>query len=392
MKKFIFIYLTLSAFTINLMAQQTIEAVITDIETNNTTLIALRKSLDAEKIYHKTDIFLQNPEAGFNYLWGNPSHIGNRKDFSISQTVDFPTAYNYKNKIANLKVAQTDLEYQKQLIAIRLEAKLLCMDLVYANARIIELTNRLGHAQRISESYQSKFEVGETNILEYNKARLNLLNTQQELQLVNLEQAALVSELTRLNGGNVIEFSASEFLFPAIAVDFEQWFATAEQNNPMLAWLNQEIEIHQKEIGLSRALSLPKLTAGYMSETVAGQQFKGITMGMSIPLWENRNKVKFAKANVLAMESITADAKIQFYNHLKSLHTKAIGLQNSVNEYRTNLRQFNNSDLLTKALEKGEISLINYMLEQSFYYESTNRLQQLERDMNKAFAELNQFL
>jgi outer membrane protein TolC len=392
MKKYILIYLTLSLFTINLVAQQTIEAVVADIETNNTTLIALRKSLDAEKIYHKTDIFLQNPEAGFNYLLGNPSNIGNRKDFSITQTVDFPTAYSYKSKIANLKVAQTDLEYQKQLIAIRLEAKLLCMDLVYTNARITELTNRLGHAQRISESYQSKFDVGETNILEYNKARLNLLNTQQELQLVNLEHIALVSELTRLNGGQVIDFSDSEFLFPSIAVDFEQWFATAEQNNPMLAWLKQEIEIQHKEISLSRALSFPKLTAGYMSETVAGQQFKGVTVGMSIPLWENRNKVKFAKANVLAMESRAADAKIQFYNHLKSLHTKAIGLQNSVNEYRTNLRQFNNSDLLTKALESGEISLINYMLELSFYYESTNRLQQLERDMNKAFVELNQFL
>lgn len=392
MKRIILAYLTLSVFTINLMAQQTIEAVLTDVETNNTTLIALRKSLEAEKIYHKTDIFLQNPEVGFNYLWGNPSNIGNRKDFSITQTVDFPTAYSYKSKIANLKIAQTNLEYQKQLIAIRLEAKLLCINLVYANARITELTGRLGHAQRISESYQSKFEVGETNILEYNKARLNLLNTRQELQMVNLEHDALVSELKRLNGGIVIEFSGSEFPPLAIAVDFEQWFATAQQNNPMLAWLKQEIEIHQKEIGLSRALSLPKLTAGYMSETVAGQQFKGITIGLSIPLWENRNKVKFAKANVQALESRNADAKIQFYNHLKSLHTKAFGLQSSVNEYRTNLRQFNNSDLLTKALEKGEISLINYMLELSLYYEITNRLQQLERDMNKAFAELNQYL
>jgi len=53
---------------------------------------------------------------------------------------------------------------------------------------------------------------------------------------------------------------------------------------------------------------------------------------------------------------------------------------------------FNNSDLLKKALDKGEITLINYILELSIYYESVNNLLILERDMNKTIAELNQYL
>ena len=137
---------------------------------------------------------------------------------------------------------------------------------------------------------------------------------------------------------------------------------------------------------------MPKLQAGYLSESIFGQDFKGFTVGLSIPLWQNKNTVKFAKANTVAMENMIIDNKVQLYNQLKVLHTKAIELQNSSIEYKSKLQLFNSSELLKKALDKGEISLIDYILELSFYYESVNNLLELERDMNNTIAELNQYL
>jgi hypothetical protein len=129
-----------------------------------------------------------------------------------------------------------------------------------------------------------------------------------------------------------------------------------------------------------------------MSESIAGQEFQGISAGVSIPLWENKNTVKYAKANALAIENSAIDNKIQLYNHLKVLHTKAISLQSNAADYKSKLQLFNNSELLIKALDKGEITLINYMLELSIYYGSVNKLLELERDVNKSMAELNQYL
>ena len=85
-----------------------------EIEKNNTTLSALRKNTEAEKVGNKTGIYLQNPEVEFHYLWGNPSVLGNRTDISIKQTFDFPTAYRYKSQISNARNDQVELEYQKQ--------------------------------------------------------------------------------------------------------------------------------------------------------------------------------------------------------------------------------------------------------------------------------------
>ncbi len=392
MNKYLIIGLILFALPLGLSAQKSVDDILIQIEKNNTTLSALRKSIDAQKVGNKTGIFLQNPEVEFNYLWGNPSSIGNRTDFSIRQSFDFPTAYKFKNQISNSKNEQTELEYRKQQKELLLQARNICIDLIYTNALKLEYGKRLNHAQNIAKSYKSKFDAGDTNVLEYNKAQLNLLNLSNKMELLEIDRTALLSELTQLNGGVAIELTDSEIQSQIIPTDFDQWYTQAEQSNPVLNWLKQEIEISRKQVSLNKALTLPKFQAGYMSETVVGQQFRGISVGLSIPLWENKNTVKYAKANAIALEAVAADNKVQLYNRLKTLHSKAISLQSNVTEYRSKLQSFNSSDLLKKALDKGEISLIDYIMELSIYYENVNKMLELAKELNKTVAELNRYL
>ena len=159
-----------------LFAQNSVDKILSEVEKNNTSLSALRKSLDAEKIGNKTGIYVQNPEFEFHYLWGSNDEIGNRTDFSITQSLDFPTAYSYKKQISNIRNEQVEVEYQKEKQDVLLETRLLCYDLIYTNALMAELSKRLAHAQSIADSYKAKFDIGEANILEYNKAQLNFLN------------------------------------------------------------------------------------------------------------------------------------------------------------------------------------------------------------------------
>lgn len=392
MRKIIFLVIISITCNVNLFSQNGIEKLLAEIEKNNTTLKALREKADADKIGNKTGIYLQNPEVEFNYLWGNPAVIGNRTDINIKQTFDFPTAYRYKNKISDLKNEQVEYEYQKQLKSLLKLARLTCIDLIYNNALKSEFIKRLGHAESIANSYKSKYEKGEINILEYNKSKLNLLNISSELESIEIERKALLSDLTGLNGGISIDLADSVFQQSTLTEDFEKWYILAEQNNPILSWIKQKIAISKMQTKLNRAMSLPKLQTGYMSEKVTGQQFQGISLGMSIPLFENKNKLKYEKANIAVLESVATDNNIQFYNQLRALHEKVLMLQKNVNDYRSTLILIDNSELLKKALDKGEISIINYIIEQSIYYDSVVKLLELECETNKAIAELNQYL
>jgi outer membrane protein TolC len=391
MIRYIKIWTILCILPVSLSAQITVDSVVAAIEKNNTSLSAMRKSTEAEKFRNQTGIYLQNPEAGFNYLWGNPATIGNRTDISIKQSFDFPTAYGYRRQIADSRNLQSDLEYQQQRREILYAARMLCTDIMYANAVNEEYGKRLAHAQSLADAFQLMYEKGEVSILEHNKAQLNLLNLKKEAEARNIERTAYLKQLAALNGGIAMELNEIAFPTQVLPSDFDQWYSTAEKNNPALLWLKQEIEVTRQQEKLNRAMGLPKASAGYMSEKVVGEHFQGISVGVSIPLWENKNTVKYAQAQTLALQSIEADRKLQFYNQLKIQFERAASLQQTANEYRQAIQSSSNAELLKKALDQGELSLINYLMELSFTYQAMDNLLKSEYELNKAISFLAQF-
>jgi outer membrane protein TolC len=381
----------LMALNIKISGQITVDNVLSEIEQNNSSLAALRKNIDAEKLGNRTGLNPDNPAVEFNYLWGTPDVTGNRTDLRVTQSLDFPSAYIYRNRISELRDSQAELEYVKQRNSILLEARLICNDLIYSNALKNELKKRTDSAQLIADSYRERFNAGDAGILEFNKAQLILVNLTKDYEANEIVRNSLLAELTRMNGGSPVTLDDTHFLAEAVAEDFENWYREAEANNPLLGWVRQEVEVSRAQEKLNTALSLPKMEGGYMSEKTLGSEFRGITFGISVPLWENRNTVKYARARTLALQSAENDSRLQFYNNLKLLHGRAVALSASLRDYETKLMMFSNADLLKEALEGGEISLIEYIFELSLYYESVDNLLAMERDLNRTVAELNQY-
>jgi len=387
MKKLGFIMLILYT-QFSATAQSVYETVLQQIEANNTTLAALRQQTEANKFSNRTGLLPANPEVEFNYLWGNPSAIGNRTDVKVTQTFDFPSAYAYRSKMAMLHNQNADFSYKTERFNILLSAHKTCIELVYYNALANEYAIRLQHATLIADAYKIKWEQGAVNILEHNKAQLNLTTVQAEIAQMETQQMALHLELKRMNGGNEIVFADSVYPAHALSANFEEWYATAEIKNPLLQYVRGQIEITKEEVKLNRALGLPKFTAGYMSEKVVGEHFQGVTVGITIPMWENKNRVKQAKAQARAAELLYEDNKIQFYNYLQSVYFKAVSLQQSAHQIWQSLAIHSNEPLLKKALDTGEISLLDYLLEVEFYYNAINKAWEAERDFELAAAEL----
>jgi hypothetical protein len=128
-----------------------------------------------------------------------------------------------------------------------------------------------------------------------------------------------------------------------------------------------------------------------MSEKVLTEQFQGITIGLSIPLWENKNTVRKIKAQTLAHREAEIDAAIRFRNTSETLYQKALHLKSILDDYRNNALSDNMLPLLNKALESGEIALIDYLMESSIYYEVINNRLETERELHLTIAELMQW-
>jgi outer membrane protein TolC len=387
MKKII---ISILAILVHIMmySQNNINTVLDSIEANNTTLKALRARFDAQKLQNSTFKNLSNPEVGFNYLWGNPNEIGNRTDFSVSQTFDIATITGLKGNMVDEQNNLIEWQYKAERMNVLLEAKQYFIELIYYNALQKEMQMRLEYAQSIHKAYNERMESGDANVLEFNKVKLNLSMAEGDLSRINLERNSLLEQLKRLNGGDEIFMEESEFSILNLPVNFEEWFVKAEQKNPVLSYVKQTVEVNKKQVSINKAQNLPQFSVGYMSENVVGQRYQGITTGVSIPLWGNKNQVKQAKAKVFAAEVNVVDSKQQFYSQLQIQYNRTNALMANAEQYRKTLETANNTDLLTKALNLGQISILDYIVEIGLYYETVNRTLEAERDYQKAYAEL----
>lgn len=368
--------------------QDIYSAVLGQIEKNSTALAAMKEKMEAQKLANRTGLNPENPEIEFGYLWGHPGEIGHRNDLSVSQSFDFPTVYTHKAKLSDLQNSSTVYQYESERMDLLLSAKMLCIELIFNNAMAVLYERHLEIAKRIASANERMKDAGETGMLEYNKAMLNLVSMENKVKAVTLEQERILSELARLNGGIPVIFDVAEFSTPVFPADFEEWYAEAEDMNPALRYLKSEVEVSKRQVKLEQASALPKLSVGYSGEFVMGENFQGVSFGVSIPLWENKNRVRHAKAEARAGELLVEDAKIRYYNHLKNLYGRITMIQENIARFDSAFEKNYNCDLLYKAFDRGEISLLEYLLEIEYYIDVCEERLGNGRDLEMAVAEL----
>ena len=138
-------------------------------------------------------------------------------------------------------------------------------------------------------------------------------------------------------------------------------------------------------------MALPKLEGGYRSQEFAGQTIQGIHLGITIPLWENKNKVKHQKAHLRFNDLQVEEHQNEHHNEIQQLYEKYSSLNLAIEEYQKLMASVNNNELLNKALELGEISSLQYFMEINYYYDSYDNFLSLESDYYQVIAELNKY-
>jgi len=387
--KRIYLLIVLFAGLLGVKAQQSLPQILSDIESNNKTLKAAKQSAQVQKIDAKTGIYPSDINVNYEYMFGNEATDYQREsELTVTQGFDFPTAYFKKNKIASLKADQADVQYKIARQDVLLEAKQVCVELVYYNKLKQILKNRLDNASELNRSYKKRLELGDANALETNKIALELLNVQTEYRFNEVEINNRLQKLAELNGGAGMQFTDTVYSDVNAMFGFDDILRKSMEINPELRNLEQEKLIASKSIGLAKSLYLPKITVGYKMNISNPDKFHGFVAGISIPMWENKNTVKRAKAQSVLTELEIDNTRLTQTNSIRQLYDKVVALKTSSDEYKALLSTQNNTRLLQKALDLGQISLLEYLTEVNFLYQSTESYLLTERDYHTALAEL----
>ncbi len=388
MKRIIIISLVLLILTSGVQAQNGIDQVLRNIETNNKGLQANAQLIASQKLEAKTENNLADPTLSYAHLWGAKDKSETIGELVISQSFDSPSLYITRNKLNRLKSeafdSQADIFRQDML----LQAKEICLDIIMLRQQKQILEERLRNAEELSKMYAKRLQTGDANALETNKINLELLNVRTEASLNETTLRNRLQELNALNGNIPVVFEETKYPTAPLPADYQILKSEVMASDRTLMAIGNESLVAHKQISVNKSQWLPKLELGYRRNTETGAPFNGVVVGLSFPLFENRNKVKVAKAQALNIDLQKQDATFQVESELTQLYREAKSLHTSMEEYQKTFQSQQDLKLLKQALTGGQISMIEYFVEVSVLYQSHLNYLQLENQYQKAMARI----
>lgn len=373
-------------------AQNNMADILSCIEANNPQLKAGAQMVLSQKAEVSSQNSLADPTFELEHLWG-AQNAGDRKyDITVSQSFDFPSLYVQRNRVGNLKRSLYDGQQTLLRQQVLLQAKELCLRIVYLN-RCIELSDkRLAAADELARLYRGKLESGDAAILDVNKIEIEQLNVTTANTRLRNELSTCLAQLRALNGGESLDVELSALTYPeaVLPASFDELKNQALQADPELQLLRQESLIADKSVALNRSGWLPKFELGYRHAYELGERFNGFAVGVSIPLFANRKKVKMAKAQALAGTFTVNNREQQALAELQSAYDEAVTLKQNHARYDLLTRQ-NNLGLLQKALAAGKISMVEYLVDATQLYEAFDNRLSLEYEYQLRLARLYKF-
>ncbi|MCI6295967.1 MAG: TolC family protein [Bacteroidales bacterium] len=355
-------------------------ALLDTIARNNPTLRAALAGRRAAEAANRAETRLPDPEAEVAYLAGSPSGVPNRTNVSLTQELDWGVLTGRRKGLveaADRTAAARQRGVYREVMADALEQLVL---LVHGNRMVAEMEARLALAQQVEGLCLKLYDKGDLTEPEMNKARLNTVVAKADRQRAADERAAVMARLRTLNGG--LSFVCNDTVYSLPADDLCR--AAETRSLPRTAAVEgaeAAVAEAEAEVKLARAQQWPSFTVGFQGEYIRQNNYSGLSLGLSLPLWGNkRAEVRRREAELLASRLDLADTQLTAGAQQELLAQKTRRLLQVADELHQGLLATSNSRLLQRSLELGQISLLDFLLETSFYYAARTAWLEAERD------------
>lgn len=369
---------------IALTAQTGMDAAVETVLANNATLKAIRHETDAAKAEARAQSVLPNPEVTFGYLWYD------RKDVSVSQPLDWATLTGRRRAAANAADSLAETTYEAAEREITLKARLAYIGAVRGKALVNLLAARMSRSFDMADIARKRLAAGagrQADVASTAAARAKALG---ELAKAQADLDMSMAELTALNGGERIDVADTSFANgPAIYGDFETWLAskggTLAGEQVSLATTRQA----QATARVSRAETMPQVAVGFMGEFTPADSYKGVTLGVSVPLWSARKRNRQTELTLRAAEQRHEATVAQARAEAEALFNKTLALGYVATELRESLETGDSRELFVKAVEQGEMSAAEAIVAEDVYYSAAVEAVEAEAAYKASLAELD---
>lgn len=338
------------------------------IADNNTELKATRLELDARKAESRTQLNLSDPEIEFSHKWG-PAHAADKTEFGISQGFDWPGVYRHRRRAVAYEADALQQLWLSNIIDRKLEIKMVLLDMVYLNRQIGLVKRRLDAIDTLMVKYADPVNRTSLTRLDINKLKIERYRLSSKLNAAKAQKNATLQQLAALNGNADCSAAADISVFPDEPILSAADYAAQLEGSPELLASKAESQSLNARIKEEKAMRLPGFSIGYSYAREENMSFNGFSLGITLPLFSSRNKVKSAtlqrEAQIVKQQQMQFSAAAGAYASL----IKVQSLKQTADEAQKLIGETDYSRLLGMALDGGQISLTEYLIESNYYLE-----------------------
>lgn len=276
---------------------------------NNPAIRSSNLQIEQQRILRSTYRDFGKTNIGLQY--GQSNSIKYDTYFSIEQPIPNPSLFKNqkayyeertKGSQLNLAVTQNELRYQ---------VKTIYYQLAYFEALKKLLQNQDTVFAGFLRAAELRYKTGETNLLEKATAETQLNEIRNRIQQNEADILIARRQLeTFLNSPLPVDAVIDTLNKLSIT---PQYIDSVQRNNPTAAYIQQQINIADRVIGVEKAKGKPDFSISYFNQSIigtqevngaaktfgAGHRFQGIAAGISIPIFYKpySSRIKAAKVD-----------------------------------------------------------------------------------------------
>lgn len=341
----------------------------------------------------KAENTLEAPEIEMEHLWGMKG-IGSKRNISISQSFDWPGVYSARREA--IRKSESAMQYLREsaVLETRMEVRLLLIDIINVRQRL-DFTQKIRDGlKELADYYKKAADEGNETRLDYNKAVIELINSERELKSLKGEYAVLASSLRALNGGEdvtaLLEKLGSAYPHPdleSLRPDRE----TLRAKDPSIAASRASIEAQKSLVKVEKRSLYPGFSIGYVHEWEMDDHFNGVTLSISLPFLTQRRKAKAAALQLKALDLEQEMSLIKIAAELQGEYDTALELRELIRQYMGVIDGDSNFTLLKKALDAGQINFLTYMQELNYFLSARRDFLEAHYRYHQSLARLQRY-
>ncbi len=389
MRRLIFLIVFLVVY-VAAPAQESMDNILDMIAKDSPRLKAASEAERADQADNARIRVLEAPEFEVGVLLGN-DNIGNRNDISITQSFDLATLSGKKGSLATALDRQASLRYQTELTDVIYDARILLSDIVYYNNLIETLRSYQSAMEVLLSKTERSLRAGEATAMDMGKVRLRLSSALTATSMAVTEREALVEYLRAISGHSDIDFTDTSFECEEPSGDFDSWLNAVVDNNPIMQYAESWEKSNELQLDIDKMAWAPKLDVGYMAELARNEKYRGVTVGVSIPLWSNAKNVRRSRAVLSQAKADGEWQRQELVTQATNAWNRARSLSQIASESQTSLEQSDTRALLDRALEAGELSVLDYLLELGMYYDAVKENLKVQQEYHHALSDLARY-